>query len=502
MLTFILANVTTPIDGQTPEKMAGVTDDGLYSVEYYSMSVDLGDYVLEINNADITGYVGSANEVTLPSKVTINQKTYNVAKVASNLFQGHDINELTIDSDVAVTILQSEDGTNPLGGLSGVKIHVPVVVTDYSATCGVIDLAGPSNSFVIDGDGEYEMEGGWLLMKNSDETDKTSIAYVTSWATSNIPEGVTGIEIGAFTNNSPTSVVLPSSMTEIPISAFENCSPLTSVTFHDGVTKIGEKAFSNTGLTSVDIPDSVTSIGDRAFYGTPLVTVDLPAALQDMHYGAFQNCSDIATITMAGESEYENGGFAVSDNAIYVKENTGWELTMVSRSSDGALTVKDGTVSIGTYAFENSNLTSIVLPETVTKLEGQVLNKCPNLESLVAPGVKNISKGAFDVCKKLSNLEVAEDCVIPDGTLAECPELETIVKGDYEYPVSDGKVEDTPLEPDSPTFEDPGSEDSDLPPFIPTQPAKDDNTVTIVACAAAAVVAAIMAVFLIIDRKQ
>ena len=44
-------------------------------------------------------------------------------------------------------------------------------------------------------------------------------------------------------------------------------------------------------------------------------------------------------------------------------------------------------------------------------------------------------------------------------------------------------------------------DDEDLPPFIPTQPAKDDNTVTIVACAAAAAVAAIMAVFLIIDRK-
>ena len=45
------------------------------------------------------------------------------------------------------------------------------------------------------------------------------------------------------------------------------------------------------------------------------------------------------------------------------------------------------------------------------------------------------------------------------------------------------------------------NDDEDLPPFIPTQTAEDDNTVTIVACASAAAVAAIMAVFLIIDRK-
>ena len=43
--------------------------------------------------------------------------------------------------------------------------------------------------------------------------------------------------------------------------------------------------------------------------------------------------------------------------------------------------------------------------------------------------------------------------------------------------------------------------DDDLPPFIPTQPAEDDS-VTIVACAAAAVVAALMAVFLILTYRK
>lgn len=51
-------------------------------------------------------------------------------------------------------------------------------------------------------------------------------------------------------------------------------------------------------------------------------------------------------------------------------------------------------------------------------------------------------------------------------------------------------------------FADPPSyPDDDLPPFIPTQPAEDDS-VTIVACAAAAVVAALMAVFLILTYRK
>ena len=43
--------------------------------------------------------------------------------------------------------------------------------------------------------------------------------------------------------------------------------------------------------------------------------------------------------------------------------------------------------------------------------------------------------------------------------------------------------------------------DDDLPPFIPTQPTEDDS-VTIVACAAAAVVASLMAVFLILTNRK
>ena len=43
---------------------------------------------------------------------------------------------------------------------------------------------------------------------------------------------------------------------------------MSSIVIPDGVTIIGEYAFSYcSGLTSVTIPDSVTSIGYEAFYG-------------------------------------------------------------------------------------------------------------------------------------------------------------------------------------------------------------------------------------------
>ena len=52
-------------------------------------------------------------------------------------------------------------------------------------------------------------------------------------------------------------------------------------------------------------------------------------------------------------------------------------------------------------------------------------------------------------------------------------------------------------EPSNPSYD-----DDELPPFIPAQPKDSGDDVTIVACAAAAVVAALMAVFLIVSYKK
>ena len=84
------------------------------------------------------------------------------------------------------------------------------------------------------------------------------------------------------------------------------------------------------------------------------------------------------------------------------------------------------------------------------------------------------------------------------GTLDEsliAPGVDFAVNPDGSIGVGADIVKD---EPSNPSYDD----DEDLPPFIPTQPKDSGDDVTIVACAAAAVVAAIMAVFLIVSYKK
>lgn len=66
------------------------------------------------------------------------------------------------------------------------------------------------------------------------------------------------------------------------------------------------------------------------------------------------------------------------------------------------------------------------------------------------------------------------------------------------YQIVDGEV----VGPEPSVPGDSGFDDDELPPFIPTQPKDSGDDVTIIACAAAAVVAALMAVFLIISYKK
>lgn len=79
----------------------------------------------------------------------------------------------------------------------------------------------------------------------------------------------------AFKSVAVSKLDIPSSVTEIGESAFENCDVLTEIVLHEGLQKIGAKAFYSPkqakgqpailDLESINIPASVTSFGSNIF---------------------------------------------------------------------------------------------------------------------------------------------------------------------------------------------------------------------------------------------
>jgi hypothetical protein len=87
-----------------------------------------------------------------------------------------------------------------------------------------------------------------------------------------IPDSVTIIGSQAFKGTALTSITLPKGLTTLNPSVFCDCKALTSVTFTTNdtssysITSIAEHCFEgDTALTSLSFPDTITFIGDCAF---------------------------------------------------------------------------------------------------------------------------------------------------------------------------------------------------------------------------------------------
>ncbi|MDE6126400.1 MAG: leucine-rich repeat domain-containing protein, partial [Muribaculaceae bacterium] len=132
------------------------------------------------------------------------------------------------------------------------------------------------------------------------------------------------------------------------------------------VTSIGYQAFFGTTVTSVTLPPTIKSIKQSAFgINSDLASVSLNEGLEEIAWDAFAATPNLKSITIPGSVK------TVPFNAF---GNSGIETLIVN---DGVETIE--------AAFTNcANLTSVSLPETLTKLDGTFEN-CAALKSIVLP---------------------------------------------------------------------------------------------------------------------
>ncbi|MGM9972298.1 MAG: leucine-rich repeat protein, partial [Anaeroplasmataceae bacterium] len=240
-------------------------------------------------------------------------------------------------------------------------------------------------------------------------------------------EGITSIGDYAFSGcSSLTSIDIPS-VTSIGERAFSWCSSLTSIDI-PSVTSIGERAFSwCSSLTSLEIPSSVTSIGDSAFYGcSKLTNIEIPNSVTSIGGSAFSGCSSLESITIPFVGA--KAGVTSSDTYQYLfgyifgtSSYTGGVATKQYRSNYSyayiiyyipktlkSVTVLGGNILYGAF-YNCSNIEEIVIGEEVTSIGKYAFYNCSNLTSVIIPSsVTIIDNCAFYGCSSLTSVTFAE----------------------------------------------------------------------------------------------
>jgi hypothetical protein len=151
-------------------------------------------------------------------------------------------------------------------------------------------------------------EGDYVYTTGGSPTVATITAYTGDGGAVMVPSTLGGyatavIGTSAFDScENLTSVIIPSSVKTIGNGAFSSCVNLTSVSIPIGVTTIGPMAFQYcSSLTTFVVPNTVTTIGTKAFYFcTALSSVTIPNSVTVIANELFRNCYSLTSITIPG----------------------------------------------------------------------------------------------------------------------------------------------------------------------------------------------------------
>ena len=157
-------------------------------------------------------------------------------------------------------------------------------------------------------------------------------------------------------------------------------------------------------LKSITIPSTITTIGDYAFNECRALTeINYNAtAANDLSYSSL-NCV-FSNAGKAGPGITVNIGANVTKlpNSIFFPGSHAWtpNITTVNFAEDSRCE------SIGSYAFMSCrSLTSITIPEDVTRIGSYVFSGCTALTSITIPtSVTSIGDSAFNNCSSLTEI--------------------------------------------------------------------------------------------------
>ena len=401
--------------------------DGLY------FQLDRDNLQAQVTDMFPEKYTG---DIVIPSKITHEEKTYNVTCIGKSAFSDclgltsiiipnsvtsiGDYSFIRCSNLISITIPNSVTSIGGFAfqdctGLTSVTIGNSVTsINDYafSYCSGLTSITIPNSVTSI---GEFVFADCSSLTSIKVESENT--IYDSRENCNAIIETTSNELIAACKNT-----IIPNSVTSIGNGAFLGCSGLTTFTIPNSVTSIGEGAFSYCpDLISIAIPNSVTRIGRAFIYCPNLTTIKVEPG--NTIYDSRDNCNGIIETA-------SNELISACKNTIIPNSVTSIGNAAFAGCSDlTSVTIPNSVMTIRDMAFlECSGLTSITIPNNVSSIGGYAFSACTSLTSVTIPNsVTSISQAAFSYCYSLSSVIIGNSVTsIGRGVFYGCSILTSV----------------------------------------------------------------------------
>lgn len=254
-----------------------------------------------------------------------------------------------------------------------------------------------------------------------------------------IPDTINGYRVTyigehAFSDCSITSITIPDGVTTIGNYAFSGCRKLAQISIPDSVTDIGSDAFTDTAWldnqsqgvvyagkvaysykgqmpinTKIILKNGTVGIADKAFfYCENIISLKIPYSVKNIGSNVCIGCENLSEITFP-DSLINIGGGSFHLTAWY------------NNQSDGI--VYAGKV-VHSFKGEMPKNANIVLADDTKGMADGTFYYCINLKSIALPnGITSISESAFSGCTNLSNVTIPNTVTTIKSAFIGCTSL-------------------------------------------------------------------------------
>ncbi|MBQ3149709.1 MAG: leucine-rich repeat domain-containing protein [Clostridia bacterium] len=270
----------------------------------------------------------------------------------------------------------------------------------------------------------------WTLNEDTGELSINGTGNMLNWSTReqvpwhnkriktiSISDGVTSIGDNAFSLSTVKSINFGNTIVEIGDYAFDLCDGLSEVVLPDSLKTIGEYAFADCyNLSKVLLGKSLTTIGYAAFsWCNSISSVFIPKDVEFIDEAVFASCFNLSNIDV----DISNAFYSSDESGVLFNKNKTALIQYPIGKKQAKYTVPDSVTTVGNASFLNSqNLENIVIGNNVSKIGVRAFSGCSELTNIVlGKSVKEIEFAAFEGCYYLMDVSFG-DSVLSIGPQA------------------------------------------------------------------------------------